>query len=238
MYNLKGIVRKATSNIQVEFDRLAYATQNFANVNTNGYKAVRFEDVIDADGSVHGVERVDTKVGEFLITNNPLDIALQEQGYIPVTTLQGEIRYTRDGSFRVNKDGFLVTKLGDLVGSGIKIDGAAEKISIKENGDVFTYKKITDEPEYVGTIPVVQFQNPEALKDVGGNEFIATNDSGSMKLVEDHKMIKQYGIERANIDVISEVYMVSRINASILASSSLMKAINNMYQTMFDNMSS
>ena len=83
MYNLKGIVRKATSNIQVEFDRLAYATQNFANVNTNGYKAVRFEDVIDADGSVHGVERVDTKVGEFLITNNPLDIALQEQGYIP-----------------------------------------------------------------------------------------------------------------------------------------------------------
>ena len=57
-------------------------------------------------------------------------------------------------------------------------------------------------------------------------------------LVEDHKMIKQYGIERANIDVISEVYMVSRINASILASSSLMKAINSMYQTMFDNMSS
>ena len=69
MYNLKGIVRKATSNIQVEFDRLAYATQNFANVNTNGYKAVRFEDVIDADGSVHGVERVDTRVGEYLITN-------------------------------------------------------------------------------------------------------------------------------------------------------------------------
>ena len=49
-YNLQGIIRKGSVNMITEFDRLAYATQNFANVNTNGYKAVRFEDVIDADG--------------------------------------------------------------------------------------------------------------------------------------------------------------------------------------------
>ncbi len=229
-YNLQGIIRKASTNMTVEFDRLAYATQNIANINTNGYKAVRFEDVIDADGSVHGIERTDTKTGEFLITNNPLDIALQGAGYIPVTTLNGEIRYTRDGAFTTNKDGYLITKTGDLVGSGIKIDGSAEKIEIKENGDVYSYKRVIDEPEYVGTIPVVQFQNPEALKDVGANEFIATENSGEMKLVEDHNYIKQYGIERSNLDVISEVYMVSRINASIIASTSLMKAVDQMYQ--------
>ena len=229
-YNLQGIIRKASTNMTVEFDRLAYATQNIANINTNGYKAVRFEDVIDADGSVHGIERTDTRTGEFLITNNPLDIALQGAGYIPVTTPTGEIRYTRDGAFTVNKEGYLITKTGDLVGSGIKIDGSAEKIEIKENGDVYSYKRVIDEPEYVGTIPVVQFQNPEGLKDVGANEFIATENSGEMKLVEDHSYIKQYGIERSNLDVISEVYMVSRINASILASSSLMKAVDQMYQ--------
>ncbi len=229
-YNLQGIIRKASTNMTVEFDRLAYATQNIANINTNGYKAVRFEDVIDADGSVHGIERTDTRTGEFLITNNPLDIALQGAGYIPVTTPTGEIRYTRDGAFTVDKEGYLITKTGDLVGSGIKIDGSAEKIEIKENGDVYSYKRVIDEPEYVGTIPVVQFQNPEGLKDVGANEFIATENSGEMKLVEDHSYIKQYGIERSNLDVISEVYMVSRINASILASSSLMKAVDQMYQ--------
>ena len=228
-YNLQGIIRKTTTNMSTEFDRLAYATQNFANINTNGYKAVRFEDVIDADGSVHGVERIDTKTGEFLVTNNPLDVALQGAGYIPVTTPNGEIRYTRDGSFMKNKDGYLVTKTGDLVGSGIKIDGTCEKIDIKSNGDVFTYKRLMDEPEYVGTIPVVQFENPEALKDVGANEFVATENSGKMKLIEEHDFIKQYGIERSNVDVISEIYTVSRINASILASSTLMKAINTMY---------
>lgn len=228
-YNLQGIVRKATTNLAVEFDRLAYATQNIANMNTNGYKAVRFEDVIDADGSVYGVERIDTKTGEFLITNNPLDVALTGAGYIPVTTPNGEIRYTRDGAFMTDKEGYLITKTGDLVGSGIKIDATAEKTEIRENGDVYTYKRIIDEPEYVGTIPVVQFQNPEALKDVGANEFIATENSGKMKLVEDHNLIKQYGIERTNLDAINEIYMVSRINASIIATSSLMKAVDNMY---------
>ncbi|MBR2068956.1 MAG: flagellar hook basal-body protein [Candidatus Gastranaerophilales bacterium] len=236
-YNLQGIVRKASTNLAVEFDRLAYATQNIANANTNGYKTVRFEDIIDADGSVHGVERTDTKTGEYVQTNNPLDVALTGAGYIPVTTLQGEIRYTRDGAFTVNKDGMLVTKVGDLVGSGIYIDGAAVKTEIRPNGDVYTYKSLLEEPDYAGTIPLVQFTNPEALKDVGGNEFVATENSGKMKLVEDHNYIKQYGLEHSNIDMISEVYMVSRINASIIASSSLMRSINQMYQTMLDNMS-
>ena len=228
-YNLQGIIRKTTTNMSTEFDRLAYSTQNFANVNTNGYKAVRFENIIDADGSVHGIERVDTKVGDYLITNNPLDIALQGAGYIPVTTPSGEIRYTRDGSFMKNKDGYLITKTGDLVGSGIQISAECVKVEIRPNGDVYTYKTLIDKPDYKGTIPVVQFENPEALKDVGASEFVATENSGKMKLIEDHQYIKQHGIERANVDVISEIYTVSRINASILASSSLMKAINTMY---------
>lgn len=228
-YNLQGIIRKTTTNMAVEFDRMAYITQNFANVNTNGYKSVRFENIIDADGSVHGVERTDCRVGEFLMTDNPLDIALQGAGYIPVTTPQGEIRYTRDGAFMKNAEGYIITKTGDLVGSGIRIDGTCEKVEIKPNGDVYTYKRVFDKPEYVGTIPVVQFDNPEALKDVGANEFVATENSGKIRLVENHDYIKQYGIERSNVDVISDIYMVSRINASILASSSLMKAINSMY---------
>ncbi len=228
-YNLQGSVRKAAINMQSQFDRLAYATQNIANLNTNGYKAVRFEEIIDADCSVHGVERVDTKVGDFMLTNNPLDIALTGMGYIPVTTPSGEIRYTRDGSFMKDKDGYLITKTGDLVGSGIKIDGAAQKVVIKPNGDVFTYNKLFDEPKYVGTIPLVQFQNPERLKDVGANEFSATEEAGEMKLVINHDYIKQNGVEHSNVDTISEVYNISRMNASIIASNSLIKAINQMY---------
>jgi len=229
-YNLQGIIRKASTNMTVEFDKLSYIAQNMSNLHTNGYKAVRFEEIIDADGSVHATERTDTRVGDFLTTNNPLDIALQGAGYIPVTTPEGEIKYTRDGAFTTNKDGFLITKTGDLVGSGIKIDAAAEKIEIRGNGDVYIYDRVIDEPKYSGTIPLVQFQNPEALKDVGANEFIPTENTGEMKLVENHNYIKQYGVENSNLDLTSEIYKVSRVNASILASASLLKAIDGMYQ--------
>ena len=230
-YNLQGIIRKTSTNITTEFTRLAYASQNVANMNTNGYKAVRFEEIMDADGSVHGVERTDFSQGEFYMTKNPLDVAIDGAGFIPVTTLSGEIRYTRDGSFMTNKDGYLITKNGDLVGSGIKIDAAAEKTEIRKNGDVYSYKKLGEEGEYLGTIPVVQFQNPEGLKNSGGNNFIATEEAGKMKLVENHDYIKQYGIERTNFDLTNEIYMISRINASILASSKLMTAVNSMYQS-------
>ena len=229
-YNLQGIIRKASVNMTSEFDRMAYITQNFANMNTTGYIAVHFENIIDADGSIHGFERSDLKVGEYVQTNNPLDVALTGAGYIPVTTSNGEIRYTRDGGFTVNKDGMLITKTGDLVGSGIKIDGASERIEIKPNGDVYNYKTLSSEPEYAGTIPVVQFQNPHGLKDVGANEFVPTEQSGNIKLVEDHSMIKQYGIEHSNVNLLSDIYTVSRINASIIASTSLLKAIDTMYQ--------
>lgn len=228
-YNLQGIIRKANISMTNEFDRLAYITQNFANVNTNGYKTVRFENIMDADGSVHGVERTDMKTGDYLQTNNPLDVALTGAGYIPVTTPNGEIHYTRDGGFMTDKDGMLITKTGNLVGSGIKIDGTSEKIEIKPNGDVYNYKTKLSEPEYAGTIPVVQFQNPEALKDVGANEFEVTENSGEMKLVEEHSLIKQYGIERSNIDFMAEVYSISRVNASILATAKLMKSVTDMY---------
>ncbi len=230
-YNLQGIIRKSSTNISNGFTRLAFSTQNIANMNTLGYKAVRFEEIMDADGSMRGVERRDFSQGEYYMTKNPLDIALNGAGFIPVTTTAGEIRYTRDGSFMTDKDGYLITKNGDLVGAGIQIDASAEKTEIRSNGDVYMYKKLGEEGEYLGTIPVVQFQNPEGLKDSGGNNYIATEDAGKMKLVENHDYIKQYGVEKTNLDLTNEVYMISRINASILATSKLMSAVNKMYQS-------
>ena len=235
-FNLQGIVRKTTTNLTTEFDRLAYISQNVANMNTNAYKGVRFEDMIDADGSVHGIERVDMAKGTIMTTDSPLDVAIDGAGFIPVTTQTGEIQYTRDGSFMTNKEGLLITKNGDLVGSGIKIDTSAERTEIRPNGDVYIYKRKIDEPEYAGTIPVVQFQNPEALLNVGKNNYVATENAGKLALVEDHKLIKQYGVERTNVDLTNEIYTISRINASITASASLMKAVNTMYTTAVNNM--
>ena len=228
-YNLQGIMRRSTINTLHQFEKFGYYSQNIGNANTHGYKAMRFDDVLDEQGYVSGAVRTNHAQGSFQLTQNPLDIGLKGPGYMPVTSPGGEIYYTRDGSFTLNKDGYLVTTTGDLVGGGIKIDATSVKTEIRPNGEVYTYKDPAGEGTYCGTIPLVQFANPEGLKEVGKNRFAATEESGDTVLIQDHNRIAQYGIERSNVDIFATVDEIMRLNTSLLASTTLMKTVGDMY---------
>lgn len=123
-----------------------------------------------------------------------------------------------------------MTQGGDIVGSGIRIGGDVVKTKIDKNGDVYIYKDLSKEPEYRGTIPVVTFDNPEGLKEVGDNKYIKTEISGEEKLVVDHRKVAQYSVERSNVDLFDHVNQVMRVNASLLASTTLMTAVDDMYE--------
>lgn len=222
-------MRRSTINTLHQFEKFGYYSQNIANANTHGYKAMRFDDVLDEQGYVSGAVRTNHAQGSFQLTQNPLDIGLKGPGYMPVTSVGGEIYYTRDGSFTLNKDGYLVTTTGDLVGGGIRIDATSVKTEIRPNGEVYTYKDPAGEGEYCGTIPLVQFANPEGLEEVGKNRYRATENSGEIVLIENHNRIAQYGIERSNVDIFASVDEIMRLNTSLLASTSLMKAVGDMY---------
>ena len=229
-YNLQGIIRRNTINALTQFERMGMYSENIANWTTNGYKATRFEEIMGTGGYSKGVIRTDHTQGSIQVTKRELDVALDGAGYIPVTSPSGEIYYTRDGSFCLGKDGIIMTQSGDVVGSGIKIDAQSVKTRIDRNGDVYTYKDLAGEPEYQGTIPVVIFQNPEGLKEVGDNKYIKTDISGEEQLEVDHRKIAQYSIERSNVDIFDTVNQVMRVNASIVASTTLMQAVDQMYE--------
>lgn len=222
-------MRRSTINTLHQFEKFGYYSQNIANANTHGYKAMRFDDILDEQGYVSGAIRTNHAQGSFQLTQNPLDIGIKGPGYMPVTSVGGEIYYTRDGSFTLNKDGYLVTTTGDLVGGGIRIDATSVKTEIRPNGEVYTYKDPSGEGEYCGTIPLVQFANPEGLEEVGKNRYRATENSGEIVLIQDHNRIAQYGIERSNVDIFATVDEIMRLNTSLLASTSLMKAVGDMY---------
>ena len=222
-------MRRSTINTLHQFEKFGYHSQNIANANTHGYKAMRFDDILDEQGYVSGAIRTNHAQGSFQLTQNPLDIGIKGPGYMPVTSVGGEIYYTRDGSFTLNKDGYLVTTTGDLVGGGIRIDATSVKTEIRPNGEVYTYKDPSSEGEYCGTIPLVQFANPEGLEEVGKNRYRATENSGEIVLIQDHNRIAQYGIERSNVDIFATVDEIMRLNTSLLASTSLMKAVGDMY---------
>lgn len=229
MNNLQGIIRKSINNTNTQFDRLGYVGNNFANYTTTGYKNVRFEQMLGEDGYLTGTVRTNYEQGSIQVTGNPYDIAIAGDGFIPVTSPSGEVQYTRDGSFKVDKDGYLITNDDWLVGGGIQIPTNAYKVQVKEDGKIVVMDSSESPEKVIGTIPLVQFKNSEGLKQGENNKLIATEDSGSAKLVKDHNFFRQSSLELSNTNIYDSVSDMLRINASMIASLRMVKIIDDMY---------
>lgn len=227
--NMQGIIRKSINNAQSQFERLNYVASNFSNFSTNGYKAVRFEQMISEEGYISGAVRTDYNNGDLKITGNPMDVAINGQGFIPVVSPEGDVAYTRDGSFKRGRDGYLMTNDNWIVGAGIKIPPNTYKFEIKPDGTVMHYDKAGDKGTKLGIIPVVQFDCPEGLKQAGGNRVLQTEESGEPQLIKGEKLISQNFLESSNTNIYSSVNDMLRLNASMIASMSILKVTDDMY---------
>lgn len=229
MSSFQGLIRRNIINTNTQFERLGYVSSNVANYNTTGYKAVRFEQMLSENGYLDGALRTDYTPGSALRTDNVLDIAIGGVGFIPVTSKTGDVTYTREGSFKLDKNGYIITNDNCLVGDGIKIPANYHDLRIKPNGDVAIVVENGGTEKIVGNIPLVNFQNPEGLKTSDGNKYLVTKDSGEPILLKNNKNIKQGALERSNVNIYNQVNDVMRLNASMLASFKLMKTIDDMY---------
>ena len=229
MSTLQGIINRGIVNAELQFEKMGYISTNVSNYNTNGYKAVRFEQMLNEAGYMSAVERTDFSQGAIQRTERDFDVAIDGTGFIPVTSPTGDVTYTREGSFKVDKDGYIITNDGYLVGDGIQVPVNYDNIAIKDNGDVEIYSNDGTEREYLGHIPLVNFQNPEGLKKSDNNKYYLTAESGEPVLIKDHTRFRQGNIEVTNIDILNEVNSILRLNASMLASFKVMQTINDMY---------
>ena len=229
MTTLQGIINRGIVNAELQFEKMGYISTNVSNYNTNGYKTVRFEQMLDENGYLSGIERTDFSQGAVQRTERELDVAITGAGFIPVTSPSGDVTYTREGSFRVDKDGYLITNDGYLVGDAIQIPVNYENLQIKSDGDVEIFSNDGTKREILGTIPLVNFQNPEGLKKSDNNKYYLTAESGEPVLIKTHDRFKQGSIEVTNVDILTEVNSILRLNASMLASFKVMQTVNDMY---------
>lgn len=229
MATLQGIINRGIVNAELQFEKMAYISSNASNYNTNGYKSVRFEQMLSESGYLSGVERTDFRPGAIQITSRDFDIAIDGIGFIPVTSPNGDVTYTREGSLKLDKDGYLVTNDGYLVGDGIQIPVNYENLRINSDGEVEIFSTDGTTRESLGHIPLVNFKNPEGLKKGDNNKFFLTAESGEPVLIKNHNRFKQGSIEVTNIDMLNEVNSILRLNASMLASFKVMQTINDMY---------
>lgn len=111
-------------------------------------------------------------------TARELDVAIGGQGFFAIQMPNGEIGYTRDGSFNRNADGTLVTSSGFPLAPEIVIPPNARAVNITGDGRV-TISLDNGEPQEVGQIQLMSFANPTGLQASGGNLYMASPSSGA-----------------------------------------------------------
>ncbi|HEU24962.1 MAG: flagellar basal-body rod protein FlgG [Mesoaciditoga sp.] len=166
----------------------------------------------------HGTRLVATNrlftLGSLSSTGNPLDLAIDGDGFFQVQLQNGQIGYTRDGSFNLDGQGRLVTSDGYVVIPNIVIPQNAESINIAPNGTV-TVTQPGGTQTQVGQITLVRFLNPAGLESIGDNLYVATPASGQpiqgVANQDGFGALRQGYLETSNVNVIQQ--MVDMINA-------------------------
>jgi len=151
----------------VKVDQLDIISNNIANVMTSGYKTEHIRSSVGdnlPDPTVNRIPQVTSSVyvdfsqGVFQRTGNPLDVALQGDGFFEIETATGPA-YTRAGSFSVNQEGRLVNKSGQAVmGIAGPVEIAGNDVRITQNGNIQV------DGVQVDTLRVVVFEDKNALK--------------------------------------------------------------------------
>ena len=230
---IKALFTSATG-MNVQTTSIDNTANNIANVNTNGFKKGQadFQDLIyvtqRAPGSdaaqglrvptglqigsgarLAGITKVFTP-GALVNTQNPLDVAVEGDGFFQVTLPSGELRYTRDGALRLNAQGSLVTSDGFLISPQITIPTQAVSISVGADGTISAQNAgALNTSTILDQLTLVRFQNPAGLSAEGRNLFAETASSGTPLIATPGQngvgFTRQGFLERSNVDVVSEL---------------------------------
>ena len=200
----------AMTGLMARTQALDTAAGNLANAQTPGYRAEReyFRSVlIGADAldsqlgrtvnnfGLLGGDRLSFAQGPLQKTGNPLDLAIEGQGFFAIQTAHG-VRYTRDGSFHRSQAGTLVTQAGEpvLSSAGRSISIPPGEVSVGADG------VLSVAGGAVATVGVFQFPTSAQLVPEGANRYVAP--TGTVATLSKDAAIHQGAIESANQDAV------------------------------------
>ncbi|MCB0391426.1 MAG: flagellar basal-body rod protein FlgF [Bdellovibrionales bacterium] len=157
---------------------------------------------------------VDHTQGILKPTGNNFDLAIEGSGYFEVLAPDG-VRLTRDGSFKRDVDGRLVTKQGFpvLLAGAPGANPQGRIASTNSNNIVISYSgQIFADGNEVGQISLVDIKNKEALKPTGQNSFTLKDNYNEPLLIAEEAQVHQGFVEASNVNVVAE--MTDMINAT------------------------
>jgi flagellar basal-body rod protein FlgG len=272
----------AVSGMRAQQWRLDAVANNLANVNTDGYKREQaafkaFPELLlrrmkDDGQYLHpfgsadaapiigrlgtGVELnelfVSFEQGPLNETQSDFDIALDGKGFFAVSTPWGE-RYTRNGSFFLGMEGYLLTKEGyPVLGENGPIRIQANNFQIDKDGRIWINAEYADDPNamvsregntwadtvLLDTLKIVDFDLDRYLKKQGSSLYFATEISGPAQIMEagNRPAVLQGFLEAANVDPVREMVQMIEINRAYEANQKVIQAHDSMLGTLISQM--
>ena len=230
-------IHQLTANMVNQLNRVDVVSNNLANANTVGFKADNL-----AEGSFNRYLREKTKndepmlkesivmdtipkidesyknesVGALRATGNALDFAIKDKDmFFKVQNTQGDIEYTKDGSFKV-EDGRLITQNGYSV-----LDANNQVINV-------------DNPDFGTTIALVNtdFKN---LDNIGNNNYKAKNEDEIVAVVDNAQYILQGSLEQSNVNTIKTMVGLIEAQRQFEQSQKAIKGIDNINSKVIDS---
>lgn len=211
---------------------------NMANINTTGFKSenMLFEDYLmpvaknnDFTGGDSGLHYTqdwstihDMTSGPIEQTGNPLDVALDGEGFLTVQTSAGEV-YTRSGALQINASGTLVDLNGNpvLSESGpVKFGDSDTDITIASNGAIMTSNGGK------GRLKLVEFDDPQLLAREGDNYY-----SGPAGTPATATRVVQGSIEKSNVSGVTEMANMIRVQRAYQTLAGLLQRQDDLQRT-------
>ena len=234
--NLANVNTTGFNKQRVEFEDLLYQT-----VKTAGTPAT--EDTITPVGVQmgHGVKVAATQrmfdQGSLQNTGNVSDLAIQGEGFFRVLQYDGTYAYTRDGSFKIDALGQLVTSNGLKALPEVTFPEGfrPETVAVTQDGRVTVKVYDLDDPVDVGRIELYRFQNPAGLSAVGENLFKATPASG--EAIAGRPGFEGFGktihkfLEMSNVSAVNEMVNMIVAQRAYEFSSKAIQTSDNMLST-------
>jgi flagellar basal-body rod protein FlgF len=200
--------------------QLDVVANNIANVNTTGFKAdqslfqeylmpVAHEDnFVGRDRRLSYVEDRGTyrdfSQGAAEQTKNPMDVAIQGNGFLVVQTAAGE-RYTRDGGLQLNNQGQLVTEQGDQVlgtAGPIVFQPTDHDVNIASDGTITVQEGTNRTDALRGKLRLVSFPDAQRLLKEGSNLYSAGEGAAQ---ADTRSTIEQGFLEKSNVNAVAEM---------------------------------
>jgi flagellar basal-body rod protein FlgG len=223
----------AKTGLDAQQTRMAVIANNLANVSTTGFKKERavFQDLMYQNMRQVGAQTSQTSQlptgfqlgtgvkimateklhvqGNVEPTGNALDVAINGRGFFQVTMPDGNNYYTRDGQFKIDQNGQLVTSNGMPLNPAVNIPPDALSVTIGKDGTISVLQPGAAVPANLGQLQLANFVNLAGLEPIGENLYRESAASGPPIVgapgQQEFGAVVQNSLETSNVNVVEEL---------------------------------